>query len=146
VKFFHSYFSMNILHVFLTSSIYHVIELTAFKPTHYMLELWRVMRHWDRFFVRRRGFALVSFLSNTFAHRQTDRQTDTSCGDGKCGHKKRDFILTLILVCVSFSLFVLHVYIILHCVTCLIRLALCYLFISSCTNFFDHCNKIAGEW
>ena len=22
----------------------------------------------------------------------------------------------------------------------------CYMSISSCTNFFDHCNKIAGEW
>jgi hypothetical protein len=48
-EFFPSYFSINILRAFLISSICCAADLTWFKPTCFMWELWRAKIHWDRF-------------------------------------------------------------------------------------------------
>jgi len=70
--------SINILHAFLTSRVCCAADLTVFKPTHYLMELGRAMRHWDRCFVRRGRFAHAIFLSTNVAH--TDRQADRLTG------------------------------------------------------------------
>jgi hypothetical protein len=114
VKFFTLCFSINILHVYLTSPICRAAVLTAFKLTHYMLDLWRAMRHWDRFFVRRLGVAYVGFRSLNVArtHTHTHTHIHISCGDGKIClpvfARTRVFIHTLILVCIGLSVFPIH--------------------------------------
>jgi hypothetical protein len=111
VKFFTLCFSINILHVFLTPPIRRAAVLTAFKLTHYMLDLWRAMRQWDRFFVRRLGVAYVGFRSMNVARARAHTHTHThiSCGDGEiCPPvfaRTRVFIHTLILICIGLSVF-----------------------------------------
>jgi hypothetical protein len=134
---FSSYFLINILHVLLTSPIYLAADLTTFKPTHYMLELGRAMKHRDRCCVRRLGIAHVTFLSTNVAH--TDRHTHTHkhththilCGTVKFVYlwsQEQGFHYHF-----NPNMFIRFRY-------------SCYMFISSYTNFSDRCNKTAGEW
>ena len=136
VKFFPSYFSISTLHAFLTSPICCAADLTAFKPTHY-LELGRAMRHWDRRCFRRLGFA----RHFPFYHccTQTDRQTHIHTHT----HTHTRHVDTAKYVYLWSQEQGFHCHVNPNMYICFPYS--CYMSISSCTNFFDHCNKIAGE-